>query len=118
MSELINSLNSLLSPIETILKTYRKYIGYFFITLSVLSLGFIFVPDSVKFTGEQSLNLLWILLFMPIFARVIGISLIRSMMPLRKEIGILMGTLALVHGITYISPDPSYILSTQFWIYN
>jgi methionine sulfoxide reductase heme-binding subunit len=36
-------------------------------------------------------------------------------MPLRKEIGILMGTLALVHGISYIIPYPTYFFTTNFW---
>lgn len=115
MSELITSLNSLLSPLENILKTYKKYIGYFFITLAILSLGLVFVSDSVKFTGEQSLNILWILLFMPIFARVIGIRIFQMMMPLRKEIGILMGTLAFVHGVAYIVPYPSMMSESYFW---
>lgn len=38
-------------------------------------------------------------------------------MPLRKELGILMGMLALVHGLRYIIPYPEYIFSRDFWIF-
>ena len=85
--------------------------------LSFLSLGSIFVPSSVKFTGEQAMNLLWFLLFLPIFARVFWLGIAHALMPLRKEIGILMGTLALVHGMTFLKPDVTYILTSNFWIY-
>jgi methionine sulfoxide reductase heme-binding subunit len=47
---------------------------------------------------------LWILLWMPILARVFGIRLFAQMLPLRKELGILMGVLALVHGFSYLIP--------------
>jgi methionine sulfoxide reductase heme-binding subunit len=47
---------------------------------------------------------LWIILWMPILARVFGIRLFAQMLPLRKEIGILMGTLAIVHGFSYMIP--------------
>jgi methionine sulfoxide reductase heme-binding subunit len=47
---------------------------------------------------------LWIILWMPIFARVLGINIFMTMLPLRKELGILMGTLALVHGFSYLIP--------------
>jgi DMSO/TMAO reductase YedYZ heme-binding membrane subunit len=40
------------------------------------------------------------------------------MMPLRKEIGIFMGTLALVHAFTYLYPNPDKILESYFWIKN
>jgi sulfoxide reductase heme-binding subunit YedZ len=37
------------------------------------------------------------------------------MMPLRKELGILMGTLAFVHGAIYIAPYPTMIGESYFW---
>jgi rubredoxin/DMSO/TMAO reductase YedYZ heme-binding membrane subunit len=48
--------------------------------------------------------MLWILLWIPIFARVFGISLFTTILPLRKQLGILMGTLAVVHGFSYLIP--------------
>lgn len=37
-------------------------------------------------------------------------------MSLRKELGILMGTLAVVHAISYIHIDPSMLTTRGFWI--
>jgi methionine sulfoxide reductase heme-binding subunit len=54
---------------------------------------------------------LWIILWIPIFARVFGLRLFAQMLPLRKELGILMGVLALVHGFSYIIPNQEYINS-------
>ena len=62
------------------------------------------------------MNLLWFLLFMPIFARVFGIRIFQLMMPLRKELGILMGTLAFVHGAAYIGSYPTMIGESYFWL--
>lgn len=39
------------------------------------------------------------------------------MLPLRKELGILMGVLALVHGFSFIIPNQAYLASgTAFWV--
>ncbi|MFZ2256439.1 MAG: ferric reductase-like transmembrane domain-containing protein [Patescibacteria group bacterium] len=38
------------------------------------------------------------------------------MMPLRQELGILMGTLAFVHGAAYIAPFPSMVTESYFWL--
>ena len=72
----------------------------------------------VKESGEQAINVLWIILWLPILARVGNLSIARALMPLRKELGILMGTLAVVHGLGYILPYPAYIISKDFWIYD
>ena len=37
-------------------------------------------------------------------------------MPLRQELGILMGTLAFVHGAMYIVPYPTMIGESYFWL--
>lgn len=115
---MINTINTFLEPIESLVKKYQKYIWYFFIVLSILSFTLAFSPETVKLTGEQAMNVLWFLLFLPIFARVFGLSLAQTLMPLRKEIGIFMGTLAVVHSIGYIIPDPSMLLYSWFWIEN
>lgn len=112
---MIQYINTLLFPLEKQIKNYQKYIGYFFLLLSFLSLGLIFSSETVKFTGEQSLNVLWFLLFLPFFARVLNLNLAKALIPLRKEVGILMGTLAFVHGAAYIIPDYMYLLEANFW---
>lgn len=113
---MIASLNSLLAPLTALVKQYRKYIGWLFIFLAVCTIPLAFISNTAKFTGEQSLNILWFLLFLPIFARVIGLDLAKALMPLRKEIGICMGTLAIVHGLSYILPDPMYLFDAGFWV--
>ncbi len=112
---MLQKINHFLSPIERIIGKYRVYIGYTFIVLSFFSLSLIFFPSFVKDTGEQAKNLLFFLLFLPIFSRVLWLSLAQSIMPLRKEIGIFMGTLAFVHGAAYIYEYPSFILDIEFW---
>lgn len=112
---MIQNINAFLLPLEQQIKKYQKYIGYFFLVLAFLSLGLIFSAQTVKFTGEQSLNFLWFLLFLPFFARVLNLSLAKTLMPLRKEIGIFMGTLAFVHGASYIIPDYTYLFDSSFW---
>jgi sulfoxide reductase heme-binding subunit YedZ len=62
------------------------------------------------------MNLLWFLLFLPIFARVCSLGLAKALMPLRKELGILMGTLAWVHGAAYTGSYPSMVGESYFWL--
>jgi ferredoxin-NADP reductase/DMSO/TMAO reductase YedYZ heme-binding membrane subunit/rubredoxin len=116
LGKILARINQLLLPVERLIKQYRRYIGYFLIFLAFCSLGLILSPETVKLTGEQSMNLLWFILFLPILARVIWLSLAQTLMPLRKELGILMGTLAFVHGTTYLLPDVTYVLDSTFWI--
>ncbi|MFZ2256440.1 MAG: hypothetical protein WAW59_06820 [Patescibacteria group bacterium] len=42
---MIERINNLLTPLENILRTYKKYIGYFFLFLSLLSFGFFWAQD-------------------------------------------------------------------------
>lgn len=72
--------------------------------------------SGTKESGEKAIFILWIILWLPIFARVLGLGVAKVLMPLRKEIGILMGTLAIVHTISFMAPNPSFILSKIFWI--
>lgn len=49
------------------------------------------------------MELLWIILFIPILAKVLHRSLAKKLIPWRKELGILMGMTALVHSLQYFS---------------
>lgn len=113
---MIERINNLLTPLENILRTYKKYIGYFFLFLSLLSFGFFWAQDWVKESGEKAIFVLWIILWIPIFARVFWLKVFQLMMPLRQELGILMGTLAFVHGAAYIAPFPSMVTESYFWL--
>ena len=118
MSEIITRINLILEPIEWLIGQYKKYIWYFLLFLALSSFWLVFFPDTVKFSGEQSMNALWFILFLPILVRVFGISIARVLMPLRKELGILMWTLAFVHGVTYIAPYPTILGDSYFWTDN
>lgn len=108
---IIESVNQFLSPVDKVFEQYKKYIGYFILLLAAGTVFFLGHSDFEKFTGEQALNILWIILFLPIVARVFGIRLAQSFMSLRKELGILMGMLALVHSIQYFLPPGKFIPS-------
>lgn len=115
---MIESINSFLSPIENVIKNNRKYIGYFFILLAFASLYYLWIPYSTKDSGEKAILLLWILLWLPIFSRVFGLRVFQMLMPLRKELGILMGVLASIHAISYTITDPLAITHLYFWWQN
>ena len=87
---LIEKINHLLAPIEKILIRYLSLIKKIVLVVSFLTMFLIFVPDMQKDTGEQAQTVLLIILFLPIVARVLGLSLAQTLMPLRKEAGILM----------------------------
>ena len=108
---MISSINSLLFPLESFIRNYRKYIGYFILILALCSVGYLFGENTTKTSGEKAILVLWIILWVPIFARVFGLRVAAQMLPLRKELGILMGVLALVHGFSFIIPNQAYLTS-------
>jgi DMSO/TMAO reductase YedYZ heme-binding membrane subunit len=65
----------------------------------------------MKSSGENAMLILWIILWMPIFARVFGLRIVAQMLPLRKQLGILMGVLAVVHGFSFIIPNQDLMQS-------
>ena len=71
--------------------------------LAFTSTTLLFIPEMVKDTGERALDILWFLLFLPILARVFGLPIARILMRYRKELGIFMGMLAIVHSTLYLA---------------
>ncbi len=108
---MLNSLNIFLIPLEGTVRKYRKYIGYFILFLALSSVGYLFTQNTSKDSGEKTMFVLWIILWIPIFARVFALRVAAQMLPLRKELGILMGVLALVHGFSFIIPNQAYLNS-------
>lgn len=116
---MIDFLNKLLSPLNSVVVRYNKYIRYFLLILSISTIGFLFFPNTTKESGEKAILVLWIILWIPILARVFWIQIAKTLLPIRKELGILMWMLAVVHGFWYIfSGDISFILQKSFWIYS
>lgn len=105
--------------INPLLDRYGKYLRTALLVLTFVPLGLLFVPDliEIKETGGAALELLWIILFIPILSKVFNQSLAKKFILWRKELGILMGMLALVHGLQYFSFGNIFqnIMDTTFW---
>lgn len=69
-------------------------------------LGFLF-PELRNDFGETALNLLIIILFLSPIASVTRMPLLLVVLGFRRELGILTGYLAMVHGLGYLL-DPSF----------
>jgi DMSO/TMAO reductase YedYZ heme-binding membrane subunit len=68
-------------------------------------LGFFF-PEFRKSFGELAANLLIFILFISPLSKIFRMRLLLLLMSLRRELGIMMGYLATVHGVGYlIDPD-------------
>ncbi|MFZ1654372.1 MAG: ferric reductase-like transmembrane domain-containing protein [Candidatus Moraniibacteriota bacterium] len=76
------------------------------LVLAHLSLfGFLF-PEMRKDFGELAANLLIVILFISPLSKIFRMRLFVQLMMLRRELGIMMGYLATVHGVGYlIDPD-------------
>lgn len=69
-------------------------------------LGFFF-PDLRKDFGEMAANLLIVILFLSPLSKIFKTRLLLQLMGLRREMGIMMGYLATVHGLGYML-DPQW----------
>lgn len=124
LSVFLSRINTILNPLNEQIKKYKDYIWYLLLFLSFWTIFLLGDSQFVKFSGEQALNLLWIILLLPIFAKVLSLDVAKTLMWLRKELWILMGMLAFVHSLQYFLPSWSYvpnfsILSySVFWIYD
>ncbi len=67
--------------------------------------GFLF-PEMRKEFGELAANLLIVILFISPLSKIFRMRFLLQLMMLRRELGIMMGYLATVHGVGYlIDPD-------------
>lgn len=63
----------------------------------------------MKESGEISFNLLILILILSPLARITGIRTLSLLLPFRKELGILMGMLAIVHVGLFLIPNYQYL---------
>jgi methionine sulfoxide reductase heme-binding subunit len=92
-----------------------KKIKQTILIIAHLSLFGFFFPDLRKDYGELAGNLLIFILFLSPLSRIFRIRFLLQLMSIRRELGILMAYLAIVHGVGYmIDPDwfQSLILPT------
>ncbi len=115
---MIALINTFLAPLTRGINRFRPILGNILLVLAIIAIPLMFSREWTLWAGEQALNLLCFILFLPVFARVLGIELAQSLMPLRKELGILTGVLAMVHVLSYIIPNPTFVLESSFWISN
>ena len=72
------------------------------LVIAHLSLFGFFFPDLRKEFGELAGNLLIVILFLSPASRIVRIRFLTLLMAIRRELGILMGYLAIVHGVGYM----------------
>ncbi len=95
----------------------RKYISWFFYILSFASFFFLIWWPDIEETWEKSLELLWLILWLPIFAKVFNLVIAKKLMIFRKEIWILMWVLAFVHSLQYFLQDYTiWFWEKLFWV--
>lgn len=83
------------------------------------SLFGIFFPEFGRDYGNASITILFVIVFLSPLATIFRMRLLLQMMGLRRELGILMGCLAIVHGMTYLIPvwgTDTSLLPPYFWL--
>jgi len=97
-----------------VLSRHLLLVKRFLLAISYLVLLAFFLPTLASFQrdfGEMAGNLLIVILFLSPLSALFRMPLLLVLMGLRRELGILMGCLALVHGIGYLAP-PSFLWGT------
>lgn len=79
------------------------------LVLAHLTLFGFFFPDLRREFGEAAGNLLIFILFLSPLSKIFRIRFLQQLMGLRRELGILFGYLATVHGVGYLI-DPNFHL--------
>lgn len=80
---------------------YLFFIKRFILLVACLSLFFVFIPPVRREFGILAEATLLFLLFLSPLSKILRMRLLLQLMSLRREIGILMGCFALVHGLGY-----------------
>lgn len=108
-----------LSPVTVFVSRNRERVSYALLFASAAATLLAFFPSLQKDLGGLALSLLLFLLFLSPVSQITGSAFFRTIMPFRKEVGILMGVVATVHaGLVFpASGAPfSMALTKDFWI--
>ncbi|MDO8566422.1 MAG: ferric reductase-like transmembrane domain-containing protein [Candidatus Moranbacteria bacterium] len=81
--------------------------------VAYLSLFGVFFPDLRKGFGSLAEYMLLLILFLSPLSKIFQARLLLQMMGLRREFGILMGCLAIVHGVTYFLDPVTFSLNIE-----
>lgn len=99
------------------LSVHRQPIKRSFRILSTSSVVLLCVSRAHPITGEIAIAVLWIILFIPVLADVLRLEIFVVLKLFRRELGILMGVLAIVHFGQYFSTDKSVsVWNSSFWV--
>ncbi len=99
---MIETINKILSPIEAGIRTHRTWVSYVLLIVAYCPILTYLTPEVQKDLGGIAYWLLFIILALPPLSRVTGIKLITLIMGFRKELGILMGVLVLMHYTLFV----------------
>lgn len=113
MDNLVRTLKPILYPLYRLHDTVSDFlVKHVFsvkkgiLILAHLSLFGFFFPELRKDFGEAAANLLIFILFLSPLSKIFRMRVLLQLMTLRRELGIMMGYLATVHGVGYlIDPD-------------
>lgn len=96
-----------------------RQIKVLLLLLAHLSLFGFFFPNARREFGEMAANLLILILFVGPLAKIFPMRLLALLVSLRRELGILMGYLATVHGLGYML-DPQWfsLVIAPYWLKN
>lgn len=112
---IVGSFDFLYSRISPYIVRGEKWIKRALLFIAFACIGLLYYPD-IGDIGEMAFEVLYIILFIPILSRVFGLSLAKIFMGYRRELGILMGMLALAHTGNYmLMAGFSSLASPSFW---
>ena len=119
LSKAVASFDAALSPATVFVSKRRSTISKTVLVLAFATTFLSFFPGLIKETGSWALLLLLTIMFLSPLSSITGSKFLKTLMPFRKEVGILMGVMAGVHsGLTFFQPGMSleFALNSQMWI--
>ena len=95
---------------------HRDYIKTTLNSVAIAAVALVLSPQWQFFTGEIAVSILWIIVFIPVFADVLHLQLFKALKLFRRQLGILMGVLAIIHFLQYLSAEGSVaVWKLSFW---
>lgn len=102
-----------------LLAKYFVGIKKMILVVAYVSLLGIFFPEFGQDYGNASITVLFVIIFLSPISKILRMRVLLQMMGLRRELGISMGFLAIVHGMTYLVPawgTDSSFFAVYFWL--
>ncbi len=119
LSRAVSIFDRALAPATGFVSSRREKISTVLLFLSAAATLLVFVPELLKETGSWALFLLLAIMFLSPLAAITGSRFLRTLMPFRKELGILMGVMAAVHAVKTFTTgfaSPALAANPMIWI--